>query len=145
MKRVLELEAHHPPLIQHLSNGGGKMTRLSPSSIPTNNNNNTLATINNLINASALNLAPPNPMLLSRLVLPPRPSPGGSETPPPQHDRDQEDADFSDEDDEGPKDFRGEVPSTPVLAYYCLIIVLLLAALCLYLGIIILIIIINAA
>ncbi|XP_021963856.1 protein nubbin isoform X2 [Folsomia candida] len=108
MKRVLELEAHHPPLIQHLSNGGGKMTRLSPSSIPTNNNNNTLATINNLINASALNLAPPNPMLLSRLVLPPRPSPGGSETPPPQHDRDQEDADFSDEDDEGPKDFRAE-------------------------------------
>lgn len=103
MKRVLD--AHLP--LQHLANGGGKMTRLSPSTSPTNNN--TLTTINNLINASALNLAPPNPMLLSRLVLPPRPSqsPGGSETPP-HNDRDHEpENDFSD-DDEGPKDFRGE-------------------------------------
>jgi hypothetical protein len=76
------LEQHHT---HHLSNGG----KLTPSTSPL-----------------------PNPMLLSRLVLPPRGSPGGSETPPRDH-RDQEqgfseEEEEEEEDDQGPKDFRGE-------------------------------------
>jgi len=130
MKRVLDHHNHHPlhnvhhhhngGLTNRVPGGGGKMTRLSPTSPPTlhqnninnlnnnnNNNNNNNSIINsinsiNSLNSSALSsLAPPNPMLLSRLVLPARPSPGGSESP--THN----DHDFSDE-DEGPKDFRGE-------------------------------------
>jgi hypothetical protein len=100
--------------------GGGKMTRLHNN----NNNNNsssnhssttspssgTVLHLNNnsITSSSLVGVATPtavtsiNPMLLSRLVLPARPSPGGSESPPPHHH-----PDFSDDDD-APKDFRGK-------------------------------------